>query len=242
MTRVPTPSAGPVRRWFHRGRNAKDLRPPVGRARAHREVDQRRLLPAQQGRGRLHRHHPAAQRHGHPAHGSRDGRHDPGHVRALQPHARPLDPLDPGHRPRRHRDADQGRQEAQGRGHLAPRDRPREVPRRLLGLDPRVRRHDRLADQAHGLLDRLRRREVHDEPRVLARRPQGLRRLVPRRPDLPRQAHRQLVPELPHGQPSRPPTPTSRSSSARPSSCRSSTARSPSSPTGTSTPSSAPAS
>ena len=37
-------------------------------------------------------------------------------------------------------------------------------PRRLLGLDARVRRHDRLPDQAHGLLDRLLRREVHDEP------------------------------------------------------------------------------
>ena len=52
-------------------------------------------------------------------------------------------------------------------GVLPSGDRAREVPRRLLGLDARVRRHDRLPDQAHGLLDRLLRREVHDEPRVL---------------------------------------------------------------------------
>ena len=57
-----------------RGRDVQDLRSPDRRARAHSEVDRRRLLPALQGGGGLHRRHPAAQRDGHPAHGPRDGR------------------------------------------------------------------------------------------------------------------------------------------------------------------------
>ncbi len=89
-----------------------------------------------QGGGRLHRHDPAAQCHGHPPHGPRDGRHHPGRHRSLQPHARPLHPLDHRLRPRRHLHADQGGQEAQERGQVPSGDGARAVRRRLLGLDP----------------------------------------------------------------------------------------------------------
>ena len=223
-----------ARGWFFRGRehargrrrrHAQDLRPGNRRAPAHRRVDRCRLLPAQQGRRRLHRRHPPAQRHGRAAHGPRHGRLYPGHHHPLQPHARPLHALDRGHGPRRHRHADQGGQEAQERGHLAPGDRPREVHRRVLGLEARVRRHHHQADPPHGLLGGLLRRALHDGPRVRQGRAQGLLRLVPRRPHLPWQAHRQLVPLLHHGHLRRrgrvqgregpPPTSTSTPASAR---------------------------
>ena len=187
------------RKGISHGRDAQDIRPRGQRAQDPAEVARRRLLPAPSGRGGLHRHHPAAQRHGHAAHGPCARRLHPGRHRAPSAHARPLHPLDPGHRPRRHRHPDQGRQEAQGRGQKPPRDGPRRLHRRLLGLDARVRRHHPESDPPHGLLRRLRGRALHHGRRVRRGRAPRVLRLVPRRAHLPRQAHRQLVPQLHHG-------------------------------------------
>ena len=52
-----------------------------------------------------------------------------------EPHARRFHALGAGHRPCGHRHADQGGQEACRDGRLSPRDRTREVPRGVLGLD-----------------------------------------------------------------------------------------------------------
>ena len=137
------------------GRDAQELRSVDQRAGDPAEVARRRLLQAPRGRGRLYRHHSASQRDRQAPHGPRYRRLHPGRHHPYGPHARQVHALGAGYRPRRYRHADQGRQKAQERGHQPPEDWPRQVCRRLLGLDPRVRRHHRRADQAHGLLRRL---------------------------------------------------------------------------------------
>ena len=166
-------------------------------------MDERGLLPAHaragcgQGTALYHRH-PAAEHHGRAAHGPRPQRHHPGHLHPPRAHAGASHALDPGHRPRRHLHADQGGQEAGRPGHQPPGDRPRGVHRGVLRLVQGVRHHHREPDQGHGLLVRLRRRALHAGAGVREGRAQAVRGLVPRRPHLQGQAHRELVPALHH--------------------------------------------
>ena len=76
------------------------------------------------GQAALCHGHPAAQRHRHAAHRPRADECCGGHDRALAPHERLQHALGARHRPRRHRDADGGREEAgpRARRHAA---RPR---------------------------------------------------------------------------------------------------------------------
>ena len=162
-----------------------------------------RLVCALGGQGRArrrgpHHRHPAAQRHGHAAHGSRARRHHPRRLYPLLTHAWVFDALDFGHRSRGHRHPDQGRQKAQVRGHLAARDRPRSLRRGVPQVARGIRRGHRRANQAHGMLRRFFRREIHHEPRLRAGRAARLLSVVPRRIGVSRQAHRELVPELRH--------------------------------------------
>ena len=82
------------------------------------------FAPAGGGDALLH-HDPAAQRHRHPAHGSRLPAHAHGRADPLSPHARFPGAVAAGHRPRRHRHADGRGAAAQCRGPQAPGHRPR---------------------------------------------------------------------------------------------------------------------
>ena len=72
---------------------------------------------------------PAAERDGRAAHGARAERVDPGSPHPLPPHARLLDALAAGLRPRGHRDPERRRARAREGGADAPRPRPGGVPR-----------------------------------------------------------------------------------------------------------------
>ena len=88
----------------------------------------------------LHRH-PAAQRHRQAAHGPRPERLDPGRAHALPPHAGRERLLAGGHRPRRHRHAERGGEDAARGGPHQGRPGARGVRRARVGVAPRVRRH-----------------------------------------------------------------------------------------------------
>ena len=83
--------------------------------------------------------------------------------------------------------------------HQAPRrPRPREARGEDLGVEGEARRHHHPAAQEARRLVRLVARALHHGPGVLALRAAGLRRSLQKGPDLPRQAHGELVPRLPH--------------------------------------------
>ena len=139
---------------------------------------------------------PAAERHRRAAHGPRAQRLGAGHADPLQPHARPPHALDARHGPRRHRDADAGREAARARGHDPRGDRPRGVRRARLEVARGVRRDHLQAVPAARRVVRLRARALHAGRGLRARGAEGLRRPLRQGPDLPRQPDRQLGPGL----------------------------------------------
>ena len=159
--------------------------------------EHRRVQAVRSGQALFGRH-PAAQRDGHPPHGPRPQRHDPGRPRPLAPHARRRHALGPRHRPRRHRHAERRREGAPQGGQAPPGPRPRGLRRARLGVEEAVRRHDREAAPRPRLLLRLVARALHDGRGPLARRRRGLHGDVREGPRLPRQLHRELVPALRH--------------------------------------------
>ncbi len=77
---------------------------------------------------------------------------------------------------------------------LAPRPGPREVRRTRLGVEAEVRLDHHEPDAPPGRVDRLVARILHDGREDVDRRQRGIRASVRARPDLPRQAPRQLGP------------------------------------------------
>ena len=75
---------------------------------------------------------------------------------------------------------------------------PREIPRKGLGVEGRVRRHDPEPAQAARRLMRLVARALHHGRGALEGRAQGLRRALPAGPDLQGQAAGQLGPQAAH--------------------------------------------
>ena len=112
----------------------------------------------------------AAERHRRAAHGPRAERLDPGRADPLPPHARLRHALAAGLRPRRHLDAERRREAADRRGHVAPGDRPRRVPRAHVGLARDDGPHDHGPVPPARLLARLLARAVHDGRRLRRRR------------------------------------------------------------------------
>ena len=157
--------------------------------------------PLRRGRGRpaadVRHRLPAAERHRRAAHGPRA----PARARRL---ARPLAadaglqlPLPAGVRPRGHLDAERRREGAgQGRA-VAPRPRPRGVRGAGLGVATALRADDHDAVPAHGRVDGLPARALHDGRRLRPRGAEVLRPPLAARLALPRLPHRQLVPVPP---------------------------------------------
>ena len=142
---------------------------------------------------------PAAERHGHAAHGScvpadADGRADP-----LPPDARRQHAVAARHRPRRHRDADRRRAAAEGARRFAPRARPGEIRRTRLGVEGSVRLDDHEPDATARHVGRLVARALHDGRGAFRGGARNVRPSVRRRPHLSRQAPRQLGPDARHG-------------------------------------------
>ena len=139
----------------------------------------------------------AAERHRRAPHGPRAERLDAGLPDPLAPHARLRHALAAGLRPRGHLDPERGREAADRRGHLAPGDRPRGVPRAHLGLARAHGQDDHGPVPPARLLARLLARALHDGRRVRRRRDDVLRPALGGRLDLPREPDRQLVPVPP---------------------------------------------
>ena len=139
----------------------------------------------------------AAERHRRAAHGPRAERLDAGLPDPLAPHARLRHALAAGLRPRRHLDAERRREAADRRGHDAPGDRPRRVPRAHVGVAREHRPDDHGPVPPARLLARLLARALHDGRRLRRRRHDLLRPALGRRLDLPREPDRQLVPVPP---------------------------------------------
>ena len=155
------------------------VRPVQPRARGHRG---RELLDLD----------PAPERHRGAAHGPCAQRVDPGRPDPLPPHEGPADALDPGHRPRRDRDAAPGREGPRGGGHEPRGAGPRGVRGARLAVAGAVRLDDHRAVQAARLLVRLRARALHARRGLRARGAQGLRGALPQGLHLPRLLHGQL--------------------------------------------------
>ena len=117
--------------------------------------------PAQRRRQDVRHRHPAAERHGRPAHGPRPEQLAAGHRGALPPDARRRDALGAGLRPRGHRHPARRGEGAEEARHGTARDRPGEVRRGDLEGHPRAPRHHREPAQAARLLLRLGARALH---------------------------------------------------------------------------------
>ena len=165
----------------------RDRRPPL------RALGGGRLLrPGRQRRAVLHRH-PAAERDRHAAHGSRAAGHDHGCLDPLSPHAGSPHPVAARHRSRRHRDANGRRTAARARRHGRGTTLGRE---RFLERvwQWKERSGNTISQQLRRLgasVDWTRDRFTMDEglSRAVTR---SVRAAPRRRPDLPRQAARQL--------------------------------------------------
>mmetsp|Transcript_19217 Transcript_19217/g.67846 ORF Transcript_19217/g.67846 Transcript_19217/m.67846 type:complete len:696 (+) Transcript_19217:602-2689(+) len=159
------------------------------------------LLPRRRGgggRGRrggpLRHDDPAAQRHRLAAPGPRAHHGDRGLPDEVAPHERAPVPVAAGHRPRRHRHAGGGGEEAQeGAQHHAPRPGPRGLHLRGVEVEGVVRQPHHDAAAAPGRVGRLEPRGIHDGRQLVGGRQGGLR--APHRggPHLPRHAPGELV-------------------------------------------------
>ena len=150
------------------------------------------------GRGRLHRHHSASQRDRQAPHGPCHRRLHPGRHRPYGPHARKSTRWVLG--------TDHAGIATQTK--VDKKLKSEGISRPEIGRDKFV---DACWDWTHEyggiIVEQIKRmgcsvdfdneRFTMDEDYAQGRA-QGLLRLVPRRPDLPRQAHRQLVPQLHH--------------------------------------------
>ena len=104
-----------------------------------------------------------------------------------------------GHRPRRHRHAERGREAASRAGSDQGGRGPRRVLEARLGVARAVRPHDRQPAQAYRLLVRLRARALHARRGLRARHQQGVRGALPQGLHLQGPLPGQLVPALRHG-------------------------------------------
>ena len=151
------------------------------------------LRPRRRRRAVLH-HDPAPQRDRHPAHGSRVPGHDHGRADPLPPHERPQDAVATGFRSRGHRDPDGGRTSDQ-RGRTDP---PGSGPERLRGahlaMEGAFGQHHHQPDETNGGVRRLGTRTLHHGRGALGSGAGDIRPPLRGRPDLPRQAPRQLGP------------------------------------------------
>ena len=140
---------------------------------------------------------PAAERHRRPAHGSRAPARARRRARPLAADAGLQLPLPARVRPRRHRDAER-RREGAGEGGQSRHDLGREAfEARVWEWLRAVRQHDHEAVPAHGRLDGLPARALHDGRRLRPRGAEVLRPPLAARLALPRPPHRQLVPVPP---------------------------------------------
>ncbi len=146
----------------------------------------------------LRHRHPAAQRHRLAPYGARPQQHAAGHPRPLRAHARARRAVAARHRPCRHRHPDGGRAPIDGApGAEPPRHGARGIHQARLAVEGRVGQHHRRPAEAARLLVRLVAAPLHHGRGPVARRAQGLRRALPRRPHLQGQAPRQLGPRSP---------------------------------------------
>ncbi len=139
-------------------------------------------------------HAAAAERHRHAAHGPRLPAHAHGRAHALASHARLCRAVAAGHRSRRHRHPDGGGAPARGGGQTPSRPRARQIRRARLAVEGGVRQHDHPPDAPPRHLGRLVARPVHHGSGPVARGHRRVRAPARRRPDLSRQAPRQLGP------------------------------------------------
>ncbi len=178
--------------------HGQDLPTPRHRIPLVRRVGGEELLRAARFRRVLHHRPAAAQRHRQPAHGPRLQQRDHGRADPLPSHAGPQHPVAAGYRPRRHRHPDGGGAPAGRAEPVAPRPRPREVPREGLGVEGRVRRHHHPPDPSPRLLGGLVARALHHGRGPLRGGQGSLRAPARGRPDLPRQAPGQLGHQAAH--------------------------------------------
>ena len=137
---------------------------------------------------------------GQPAHGARADLHAAGHPHPLSAHARPRRAVAARHRSRRASRPRSSSPPARRGGRIDKRDLGRErVHRARLGMEGAVGRHDHPPAAPPRRLARLDARALHDGRGPLRRGAQGVRRALPRRADLPRQAAGQLGPGDAHG-------------------------------------------
>ena len=151
---------------------------------------QRRSQPGQKA---AHDHDAAAERHRRAAHGACAQRLAAGSAHALAADAGIRGAVDAGDRPRGHRHAGRRRAaDARGRGADAARRRPRGARQSHLEMERRLRRtHPGPAQAARRKL-RLAAHAVHARRHLHLRRPPHVLQVLCRRPDLPRQAAREL--------------------------------------------------
>ena len=137
--------------------------------------------------------HPAAQHHRRAAPGSRHvrlaGRSDD----PLQADARLCGAVGARLRPRRHRHAAPGGEDARQGGHPPPGHRPRGVPPPHLGLEGEVRRPHRAPAPPPGRVVRLGPHALHPGRGAQPRGARGVRAALPHGADLPRRVPDQLV-------------------------------------------------
>jgi hypothetical protein len=156
------------------------------------------FAPVRQRRALLH-HAAAAERDRHAAHGSRLPGHDHGRAHPAAPDARPQHALATRHGPRGHRHPDGRRAPAERRGTEPPRARPGAFVERVwqwkqASGDTIERQLKRLGAS----VDWSRHKFTMD-PELSRSGHAGLRQPARGRPDLPRQAARELGPGAAHG-------------------------------------------
>src|SRR5579875_3483876 len=145
-----------------RRRHGQEFRPPADRIEVVRALGAGRLLQAVRPWRAVLDPAAAAQRHRHPAHGSRvpadpDGRAGPARADVGEEHA-----VAGRHRPRRHRHAEDRREPARGGRQVATRPQPREVRRTRVAVEAGIGFHHHPADAPAGRVGGLVARTLHD--------------------------------------------------------------------------------
>ena len=197
---------GPVGLPDRNERDFKGLRAAVRRVQVVPVLGRPRLLHGRSGpclrdSTRLFHRHPAPERDRRANHGPRSQQHHPGHPRPQGAHGRQGSLVAAGHRSCRYRHPERRREDPQeGRPNQAPRRPwPRGAGGQDLGMEGDLRRNYSQAVARARCLLRLDPHPLHYGPGVFPVRPEGVRGPLQEGPDLPRQAHGELVPGVPHG-------------------------------------------
>ena len=132
------------------------------------------VCPSGQRQAVLH-HDPAAQCHGHAAHGPCVPAHLDGRAHPPASHGRRQHALATRHGSRGYRDTDGRRAPIECRGPASTRHGPRSVRQTRVGMEGAIRRHDFASGTPPGQFRRLVARPLHDGRRTVACRDRSVR-------------------------------------------------------------------